>query len=247
MNALWRLASVETKLFFREKQAVFWTFLFPILMFWLFGAMFGKQKIEGFSYSDAYIPSWVAVQLLTTSLFTLGTTLTGYRETGVLRRFQATPLRPWVVLAAHIAYGLIVFIMSAIVVIAFGALAFHLNAPKHPASTIAALALSVCAIFPFGLLLASLARNTRTAAAVSSLVLNLMMFLSGATFPLSIMPKFLQGVARALPLYYVIDLLRQTWNVSPIADHMTDVAVLAGLCVISSALAARFFRWSSEA
>ncbi len=247
MNALLRLASVETKLFFREKQAVFWTFLFPVLMIWLFGAMFGNQKIEGFSYSDAYVPSWVAVQLLTTSLFTLGTTLTGYRETGVLRRFQATPLRPQVVLAAHIAYGLIVFIMSAIVVFVFGALVFHLNAPKHLTSTIAAMALSVCALFPFGLLLASLARNTRTAAAVSSLVLNLMMFLSGATFPLSIMPKFLQGVARALPLYYVIDLLRQTWNVSPIADHMTDVVVLAGLCVVSGVLAARFFRWSSEA
>ena len=246
MNALLRLASVETKLFFREKQAVFWTFLFPVLMIWLFGAMFGNQKIEGFSYSDAYIPSWVAVQLLTTSLFTLGTTLTGYRESGVLRRFQATPLRPWVVLMAHIAYGLIVFIMSAAVVFIFGTLAFHLNAPKHLTSTIAAMALSVCALFPFGLLLTSLARNTRTAAAVSSLLLNLMLFLSGATFPLAFMPKFLQGVARALPLYYVIDLLRQTWNVSPITSHMTDVAVLAGLCLVSSVLAARFFRWSSE-
>ncbi|MDN4593805.1 hypothetical protein [Polycladomyces subterraneus] len=29
MNALGRLTWMEMKLFFREKQAVFWTFLFP--------------------------------------------------------------------------------------------------------------------------------------------------------------------------------------------------------------------------
>ena len=55
MTALARLASMEVKLFFREKQAVFWTFLFPVLMIWLFGVMFGKEKIAGMSYSDAYV------------------------------------------------------------------------------------------------------------------------------------------------------------------------------------------------
>jgi ABC-type multidrug transport system permease subunit len=63
------------------------------------------------------------------------------------------------------------------------------------------------------------------------LAVKLMLFLSGATFPLEMMPGFIQHIAKVLPLYYVIDLLRQTWNFSPIWKHGLDVAVLAGMFV----------------
>ncbi|WP_018131395.1 ABC transporter permease [Effusibacillus pohliae] len=246
MSAFARLTAIEIKLFFREKQAVFWTFLFPMLMIWLFGSMFGDQKIGQMSYSDAYVPSWIAVNLLTTALFTIGTVLAGYREKGVLRRFQATPLRPWVMLGAHMVFGTVVFLISAVVLIAFGAAAFDLHFPKFPLSAAAAALLSLCALFPFALFLTSLAKNTRTASAISSLLLNLMMFLSGATFPLEVMPSFLKTVAKTLPLYYVVDLMRQTWNFSAIWENRLDVAVLFGIFAVSTVLATKFFRWSAE-
>ncbi len=246
ISALLRLSTIETKLFFREKQAVFWTFLFPILMIWLFGEMFGKTQVAGMSYSDAYVPSWIAVNILTTALFTIGTTLSAYRQMGVMRRLMATPVRPWVVLAAHMVYGMIIFFISAMVMVIFGVLLFHLDMPKYPANTVLALLLSVLRIFPFGFLMPSLEKNVRTASAISSLLLNLMLFLSGATFPLAIMPRFLQGVAKVLPLYYVIDLLRNTWNFTPIASNMTDVWVLLFVMIASSALAAKFFRWDAS-
>jgi ABC-2 type transport system permease protein len=73
-----------------------------------------------------------------------------------------------------------------------------------------------------------------------------MLFLSGATFPLEMMPSFLQYVAKVLPLYYVIDLLRHTWNVSPIWNNGLDVVVLIGLFLLFTLLSARFFRWSED-
>jgi ABC-2 type transport system permease protein len=137
---LGRLTWMEMKLFFREKQAVFWTFLFPVLMIWLFGTMFGDKKMPGgLSYSDMYVPSWIAVNLLTTALFTIGTVLVAYREQGVLRRYQATPLRPWMVLGAHMLYGTFIFLISAIVITAFGRAVYHLDAPKYPGSVAATL------------------------------------------------------------------------------------------------------------
>lgn len=246
MNGLWQLARAETRLFFRERQAVFWTFLFPLLMIWLFGEIFGSQKVDGLTYSDAYIPSWLAVNLLTTALFTIGSTLTSYRQIGVLRRLQATPLRARTVMTAHMAYGLVVFVMSAVIVVAFGALAFHLQAPKYLWGTILATVLSIVALFPFGLLMTCFARNARTSAAISSVLLNLMLFLSGATFPLSMMPSFLQHVARILPLYYVIDLLRETWSIRPFVRNVSDIVFLCSLSVLSILLSARFFRWSAN-
>lgn len=244
MSIVARLTWMEMKLFFREKQAVFWTFLFPVLMIWLFGSLFGDQKMPGgLSYSNMYVPSWIGVNLLTTALFTLGTTLVMYREKGILRRYQATPLRPWMVLGSHMIYGACIFLVSAFVLTVFGWAFYDLEAPKYPGSVGAALLLSVLALFPFGLFVTSLARDNRTASAISSVLLNLMLFLSGATFPLEMMPSYLQKAAKILPLYYVVELLRGTWNKAPLSNYGGHVAVLAAIAIVSGILATRFFRW----
>ncbi|HET7627875.1 MAG TPA: ABC transporter permease [Bacillales bacterium] len=246
MNKIVKLSAMETKLFFREKMAVFWTFLFPLLMIWLFGAMFGDTKIGGMSYSDAYVPSWIAVNLMTIAFFGIGTVLASYREKGILRRYQATTVRPWMVLTAQTVQGTIIFVISAIIIIVFAVLKFDLSEPKYLGSTLLAFGLSLIAFFPFGLLINSIGKSVRTANAISSLAMNLMIFLSGATFPLEMMPKFLQYVAHLLPLYYVIDLTRQTWNFTPLWQNSLDLAVLIGIAVVSITLSSRYFRWSGQ-
>lgn len=244
MSIVARLTWMEMKLFFRDKQNVFWTFLFPILMIWLFGSLFGDQRMPGgLSYSNMYVPSWIGVNLLTTALFTIGTALVMYRVQGILRRYQATPLRPQMVLGAHMLCGAFVFLVSALILAVFGWVFYDLEAPKYPGSVAAALLLSILALFPFGMFVTSLARDNRSAAAIGSLLLNLMLFLSGATFPLEMMPSYLQTAAKILPLYYVVELLRGTWNKAPLWDYGIHVAVLAGIAIVSGILAARFFRW----
>lgn len=246
MNAFVALSVTELRLFFRERQAVFWTFLYPLAMLWLFGEIFGKQQINGVSYSDMYVPSWIGVNLLTVSLYTIGTTLAGYRERGILKRFQATPVRPWVVLAAHATFGLVIFLISLSVLILEGALLFHLDAPKSLSGTLIGLLVSILALFPFGLFIAALARNTRTSAALSAIVLNVMLLFSGATFPLTLFPVGLRAVAKVFPLYYVVDLLRHAWNAVKGSSVTVDVIVLLSICVVTAALASRLFRWQSE-
>jgi ABC-2 type transport system permease protein len=73
-----------------------------------------------------------------------------------------------------------------------------------------------------------------------------MLFLSGATFPVDMMPKVLQYASKILPLYYVIDLLRSTWNFGPISDKWLDIIVLLGISLVSTVLAAKFFRWNAQ-
>ncbi|TLS36226.1 ABC transporter permease [Pseudalkalibacillus caeni] len=246
MNSLLKVTKTEIVLFFRDKTTVFWTFLFPVIMIWLFGSMFGDQKINGLSYSSVYIPSWIAVNIMTVSFFTLGTVLANYREKGILRRYQLTPIKPWKILAAHTIQGAVIFGISAIVIFLFGYFFYDLQLPAYIGSTFGALLLSLICFFPFGLLMTSLAKDTKSAAAISSLLLNLMLFLSGATFPLEVMPQVLQYVAKILPLYYVVELLRATWNTSPLWDNGVDVLVLFLIGVASIFLSTKFFRWSGQ-
>ncbi|WLD94207.1 ABC transporter permease [Alkalihalobacillus sp. AL-G] len=246
MTALVKLARLETKMFFRDRLSVFWTFLFPVLMIWLFGSMFTGSQMGGRTFAELYVPSWIGVNIVTTSFFTLGTVLTNYRETGVLRRYQSTPLQPWKILMAHTVQGTVIFAISAVLLMVFGMLMYDLTLPEYIGSTLVALLISILCFFPFALFLTSLAKNTQTAAAISTLFLNLMLFLSGATFPLEMMPEVLQYVSKILPLYYTIELLRGTWTQGPIWDYGLEVSVLLGIAVVSTILASKFFRWSSE-
>lgn len=246
MNAVIKLANLETKMFFRDRLSVFWTFLFPVVMIWLFGSMFGNNTSGPFTFAELFVPSWIGVNIVTTSFFTLGTVLAGYRETGVLRRYQSTPLQPWKILAAHTVQGTVIFVISAILLMVFGMLMYDLHAPVYIGSTLLALLISILAFFPFALFITSLAKNTQSAAAISSLFLNLMLFLSGATFPIEFMPIVLQYVAKILPLYYVINLLRGTWNEAPITAYGLEVGILLGVAVVSVILASRFFRWNDR-
>ncbi|MFD1019627.1 ABC transporter permease [Thalassobacillus hwangdonensis] len=247
MIAVAKLASLETKMFFRDRLSVFWTFLFPVLMIWLFGSMFaGNDMGGGLSYAQLFIPAWIGVNIVTTAFFTLGTVLAAYRETGVLRRYQSTPVQPWKILVAHTVQGTVIFAISAVLLMVFGMLMYDLTLPEYIGSTLLALIVSILAFFPFALLMTSLAKNTQAAAAISSLFLNLMLFLSGATFPLEMMPTVLQYVAKILPLYYVIQLMRGTWSEAPITEYGLEVGVLLAIAVVSIVLASRFFRWSDK-
>lgn len=246
MNTVVKLANLETKMFFRDRLSVFWTFLFPVVMIWLFGSMFSGDMAGPFTFAEVFIPSWIGVNIVTTSFFTLGTVLAGYRETGVLRRYQSTPLQPWKILAAHTIQGTVIFLISALLLMVFGMVMYDLQPPVYIGSTLLALLISILAFFPFALFVTSLAKNTQSAAAISSLFLNLMLFLSGATFPLEMMPTILQYVAKILPLYYVIQLLRGTWNEAPISDYGLEVGILLGIAVASIVLASRYFKWSEK-
>jgi len=70
-----------------------------------------------------------------------------------------------------------------------------------------------------------------------------MMFLSGATIPLELMPETIQRVADFLPLTYVTRLLRGLWFGDGWGEHLLETAVLGGILAVSTFLASRFFRW----
>jgi ABC-2 type transport system permease protein len=71
-----------------------------------------------------------------------------------------------------------------------------------------------------------------------------MMFLSGVFWPIDTFPAPLQTFARALPLTFLGDGLRQVMvGGTPINPLWVDAVVLAGWVLVGGILAVRFFRW----
>jgi ABC-2 type transport system permease protein len=70
-----------------------------------------------------------------------------------------------------------------------------------------------------------------------------MLGLSGLFVPIDALPAILQTVARALPLTYVVSLLRGIWHGEGWISHTGDVAALTLVLVVCTAVSTRVFRW----
>jgi ABC-2 type transport system permease protein len=163
------------------------------------------------------------------------------REQKVLRRFKATPMPSTVYLVADILVNFIIALIGMIILIAIALLAFDLRIGGSWINILGAFALSAFAFFSIGYLIAGLAKTGRVAQVVGQVIFFPMMFLSGATLPLSIMPEGVQAVSNWLPLTHVVKLLQAVWFGQ--GWEMNSVYLLVAMSAVGVIIGARVFKW----
>ena len=246
MKGFRKLTLVNLKLYLREPISTFFTLAFPPLLVVLFGAMYGNDPspmFGGYGSMDVSMPAYTAMILGTVGLLGVPITISGYRESGVLRRFQATPMRPLTYILADIVANLVTTLLGMMGLVIVGWLLYRVQFEGQVMAVILAVVFCGLAMFSIGYLIAGLAPGARTAQVVGMVIFYPMMFLSGASIPLEIMPETIQRIADFLPLTYVVRLLRGLWFGDAWGEHLLETAVLAGVLLVCTALAARFFRW----
>jgi ABC-2 type transport system permease protein len=201
-------------------------------------AMFG-----GYGSMDISMPAYTALLLGTVGFLSVPITISGYRETGVLRRFRATPVQPLTYILADVVANLIMTLLGMLGLVIAGWLLYRVRFEGQVLAVILAVVFSGLAMFTIGYLIGSLAPSARTAQVIGMVIFYPMMFLSGASVPLEVMPETIRRVASFLPLTYVVKLLRGLWFGEAWGEHLLPTAVLGGILVVGTALAARFFRW----
>jgi len=88
-----------------------------------------------------------------------------------------------------------------------------------------------------------LRNSPRIAQTVGMVLAFPMMFLSGASIPLEVLPAKVRAVSQYIPLTHVVTLMKGLWFGDPWSQHWTEVAVLVGCLLVGGAIAARTFRW----
>jgi len=246
MRGLWKFTWTEIKLFLREPMAFFFTLIFPLMMLFLFGSMYGNEPMElfgGYGSVDVSVPAYMAMIIGTTGLISLTISMASYREKGVLRRLRATPLRPQAILIAEVLMLLLITVVGVALLVVAAKVVYGLRFSGHPLSVVAAFLLSTMSFFALGFVLASLAPTARTGQVVAMVLFYPMLFLSGASVPWETLPEGVKRFARFLPLTHVVALLRGLWTGEPWSAHLTNVGVLAGVLVMGVVVSVITFRW----
>lgn len=246
MRGLWKLTYVEMKLFLREPQAAFFTLAFPLMMLFLFGGIYGNKPTPffgGYGSVDVSVPAYTALIIATSGLVSLTIVMAVYREYGVLRRLQATPLRPLTILSAQVFVIFLMTFLGMVLLIIAGRIVFGLRFAGNPFSVLGAFILSSLSFFAFGFVLAGLMPTARTALVISMTIYFPMIFLSGATIPREIFPEAIRRYSQALPLTHVVNLLRGLWVGESWSSHLTEVAVLVAVLAAGVIISIKTFRW----
>jgi ABC-2 type transport system permease protein len=106
-----------------------------------------------------------------------------------------------------------------------------------------ALLISTCSILSIGFLIASIVPTARFAQPIGAITLYPMIAVSGLFVPVASLPPVLHAVARVLPLTYAVPLLQGIWNGDAWSAHLGDIAALAAVFLVCTALSAKVFRW----
>jgi ABC-2 type transport system permease protein len=245
MRSFWKLTLAECKLYFRFPISAFFTLALPLMLLVLFGGIFGNEPLPMMNggWVDTYVPAFSAVVIAISSLVSLPIGLANYRERGILRRFRATPVSPAAVLGAQLVTQFAMTLLGMGLLVAAGKVLFHMRFEGSALSVLAAFSLSCLSFLAIGMVLAGLLPNARTASIVGNVVLQPMIYLSGATIPKEVMSAGMREFIRFNPLTHVVTLLQGLWKGEAWSQHQTELIILSTVLVVSSIVAVRVFRW----
>lgn len=240
MKHLWHITRMETLLYLRERMAVFFTFFFPLFMLVFFGSIWGKYP----AYYGMLVPMLIVMTAFSNGLFTMGYTLTHYRETGFFRRICLTSVD-----TAEYIYGLalsrlLMVTVQALVLVGILTFILRFSIRGGAVAVAAVFLLGTLAMFAVGMLVSVLARSGESALAICNFLFTPLMFLSGGFIPISVLPSLMQKVARVSPLYHFIHSLQDLFvNGGSLAGQWPHLAVLAACLAVCVAIARlRLFR-----
>jgi ABC-2 type transport system permease protein len=192
---------------------------------------------------DVSVPAYVGMIVGTVGLMGVPIGTAAAREKGVLRRFRATPLRPITYLAADVLIYLVMTILGVLLLFLVGKIAYDVQVEGAVLDIVAGISLGTLAFLAVGYVLAGLAPTARAAQVIGMVLFYPMMFLSGSSLPLEMLPNSVRCVSRFLPLTHVVTLVKGLWFGDGWGEHLGEVGILVGLLMVGVAASARTFRW----
>jgi ABC-2 type transport system permease protein len=241
------LTWLEIKIFLREPLGVIGSVLVPVFVFLVIGRTFGgrmtgaEQGQRGLVGPDLAV--FAALLISISAVLSLVTIIAIYREGGILKRLRATPLRPLTILTAHVLVKLLFTAFTVTLMTLLGKRYLPVDIPIPWVAFTAATLVSTLSILSLGFVLASVAPTARFAQPIGTIVLYPMIGISGLFMPVSEMSAPLRLVARLTPASYAVSLMRGAWHGDSWLQHGADLAGLAIVFAVCTALAVRSFRW----
>jgi ABC-2 type transport system permease protein len=249
-------AGVELKEFFRQRESVVFTLMFPVILLLVFGAVLNYDLGSGVSFTQYFMAGVIAAGILGASLQNMAISIATERSDGTLKGLAGTPMPKSAFFVGKVVQVLVVTVAIVVILLAIGVVFYGIDLPSGTDWLtfvwVAALGSAACTLL--GIAVSSLARNGRSASATVTPVALVLQFISGVFFLFSAVPTWLQTVAALFPLKWMAQGLRSVFLPDALAAQepagtweLGRVALVLGIwCVVGLVLCVRTFRWQDR-
>jgi imidazolonepropionase-like amidohydrolase len=169
------------------------------------------------------------------------------REENILRRYKVTPITPVPLLAASMINGVIIYLPSVVLMLLLANRIYGMAFPPNLAAYLIFVCIGALAFRAIGLIIAAVVNSSQEAQILTQLIYMPMLFLSGATIPLSLFPNWLQLLTQFIPASYLMSgmsgILQRHES---LAQNWKSIAALLVAAAVGLFIATKLFRWEKE-
>jgi len=199
-------------------------------------------------YIDFLVPGLLALTIMQISVAGSGYNIVEYRRKGILKRLFVTPIRPSHFIGGLVAARLVITVTQVSFLLAVAVVLLGVPIAGNLIELLLLIFLGSSIFLSLGFWMGSIAKTQQAIMLLGNLITLPQMFLSGVFFSVDSMPGMLQPLAKALPLTYVVDSVREVIvNGLSLSEQIPTVIGLLIWLAISLTLAIRMFRWKEVA
>jgi ABC-2 type transport system permease protein len=239
----------DQKAFWRNPAAVFFTVMFPVVVFVILAVVFDGSTIAvrgGIEATTYYVPAIMSLAIISATMQTLAMTLVIAREDGRLKRGRGTPMPPWVFIAGRIGNSIVVALLMLALLAAIGGVFYSVPFPwEQLPELLLTLVVGAASFCCLGIALTAVIPSQDAAAAIVNALLLPLYFLSGIFIPEDELPDGVIEFANHFPVRPFFEAFFSAYvpgSGSSIAGHELLVVGIWG--VAGLLLAIKFFRWT---
>ncbi|MGE5282629.1 MAG: ABC transporter permease [Chloroflexota bacterium] len=238
----------DQKVFWRNPAAVFFTVMFPVIVFLILAVVFDGKTVDvrgGVEATSYYVPAIMSLSIISATMQTLAMTLVIAREDGRLKRGRGTPMPPWVFIAGRIGNSVVIALMMMVLLAAIGGLLYGVAVPwGHLPAILLTLLVGAASFCCLGIALTAAIPSQDAAAAIVNALLFPLYFLSGIFIPEDQLPSGVVAFADAFPVRHFFDAFFDAYVPVGSAVSWDNLVVVAIWGVAGLLLAVRYFRWT---
>jgi imidazolonepropionase-like amidohydrolase/ABC-type multidrug transport system permease subunit len=244
MKAFLALLKIDLKLARRNRAVLFFNLLFPLVFFFVFAQAFDARQGK---IIFVVVTMVIVIGILGNGLFGAGIRAVQEREENILRRYKVTPITPVPLIVASMLTGVLVYLPTVIVILLLANRLYGMPLPHNLIALFAFICVGVLAFRAIGSIVAAVVNTSQEANILVQLIYMPMLFLSGATIPLSVFPNWLQVVTQFIPATYLMSgiagILQRGESLAQNWKSILALLVAAGVGLF---IATKLFRWEKE-
>ena len=244
MRNAWTLTKMRMRLALRNRAFIFFSLIFPMIFLFLFLGFVARGNVLA-------VPYWLAHVLALTvmgSFWGLSVQLVTFREQGILRRFRLAPVGPGAMLASSILSNYFMTLPTVFIEFFFARWLFHMNNWGNLLGVALLVTMGTVTFASLGLIVASVTNTMQETQMINQILWSGFLFLSGATVPFPILPRWIQRFAPFLPATYLVSGLERVMAGGAATANVTVEVVSLAICAtIAFLMSQQLFRWEPEA